>query len=194
MLRSVISNNQSLIHVKDMDGRYVLANEALERAFSVTEAELIGRTDEYLDPKLAPMWRANDERAKDGLCEVEEWSDASDGRHWYETLKFPLTGNDGVAYATCGVVLDVTERRHHIQAIETARDAAVSSSLMQKNLAASASHELRTPTTSILGYLRRSSKATPVGGGPWVPRDRVPQRTALERPNRRPPDPRSGRD
>jgi len=153
MLRSVISNNQSLIYVKDLEGRYLVANEAFERAFSVSEGELLGRTDEYLDPDLAPVWKANDERAREGLYEVEEWSDAPDGRHWYETMKFPLSDRDGMVYATCGVSLDVTERNLHTLAIEEARDAALLAGVAQKQLAASASHELRTPTTSILGFV-----------------------------------------
>lgn len=152
MLRSVISNNQSLIYVKDLDGRYLLANEAFERAFAVKEGELLGRTDEYLDPELAPTWKINDERAREGLYEVEEWSDAPDGRHWYETMKFPLFDSAGLVYATCGVSLDVTERNLHTVAIEEARDAALSAGVAQKQFAASASHELRTPTTSILGF------------------------------------------
>jgi len=41
MLRSVISNNQSLIYVKDLEGRYLLANEAFERAFAVMEGDLL---------------------------------------------------------------------------------------------------------------------------------------------------------
>ena len=36
--------------------------------------------------------------------------------------------------------------------MSAARDAALAANAMQKNFAASASHELRTPTTSILGY------------------------------------------
>ncbi len=153
MLRSVISNNQSLIYIKDLEGRYLLANEAFERAFAVREPDLLGRTDVYLDPELAPVWKVNDERAREGLYEVEEWSDAADGRHWYESMKFPLSDRDGQVYATCGVSLDVTERKLHTLAIEEARDAALSASEAQKQFAASASHELRTPTTSILGFV-----------------------------------------
>ena len=153
MLSSITEHNQSLISVKDLHGRYLLANGAFERAFDVTEEDLLGRTDDYLDPALALLWQANDERARQGLFEVEEWVDAPDGRHHFESMKFPLTAGNGVVYATCAVSLDVTERRLHISATEHARDAALSASELQKNFAASASHELRTPTTSILGYL-----------------------------------------
>jgi CheY-like chemotaxis protein len=41
MLRAVIANNLSLTYIKDLRGRYLLANEAFERSFSVREAERI---------------------------------------------------------------------------------------------------------------------------------------------------------
>ena len=37
------------------------------------------------------MWRVNDLRARQGEYSVEEWSDAPDGRHYYESVKFPPT-------------------------------------------------------------------------------------------------------
>ena len=51
-----------------------------------------------------------------------------------------------------GTVADVTAEAGAEAAMSAARDAAVAANVMQKNFAASASHELRTPTTSILGY------------------------------------------
>jgi diguanylate cyclase (GGDEF)-like protein/PAS domain S-box-containing protein len=112
MLRAVIDNNQSLIYVKDLYGRYLLANPPFERAFAVSEADLLGNTDDFLDAELAPVWRQNDLRAQHEAYAVEEWSDAEDGCHWYESVKFPLVDASGEVYATCGVSLDVTARRH----------------------------------------------------------------------------------
>ena len=45
MLRGVIANSQSLVYVKDLQGRYLLANEPFQRAFGVTEVELLGKDD-----------------------------------------------------------------------------------------------------------------------------------------------------
>jgi signal transduction histidine kinase len=52
-----------------------------------------------------------------------------------------------------GTLADVTAEDELQTALFVARDAAVSASNMQRNFAASASHELRTPTASIVGYL-----------------------------------------
>jgi PAS domain S-box-containing protein len=60
----------------------------------------------------------------------------------------PSGGNAGWV----GTIADVTAEAGAEAAMAEARDAALSASAMQKSFAASASHELRTPTTSILGY------------------------------------------
>lgn len=95
MLEAVIANSQSLIYVKDLDGRYLLANEPFERAFGVDAADLLGKTDEFLDPALAPVWRANDLRAQQAEIRLDEWSNGADGRIDYESVKFPLRDAHG---------------------------------------------------------------------------------------------------
>ncbi|HYP44051.1 MAG TPA: response regulator [Propionibacteriaceae bacterium] len=150
MLQAVIQNSQSMIYVKDLEGRYLLTNGLLERHFGLEEGSLVGKTDEAIDPETAPVWRANDQRALDGLYELEEWNDGPDGRHYYETAKFPLRDADGVVYATCGISLDVTERRRAAaQMIE--RDAALAATAAKSAFLATMSHEIRTPMNAVIG-------------------------------------------
>ena len=150
-LRGIIENSQSLIYVKDLDGKYLLANRPFLEAFSVAENDLIGRDDKWLDPDLEPVWRANDLRARDGAYRVEEWSDAAEGRHWYESVKFPLRNADGELYAICGVSLDVTVLKHAALAMEKARDTALQASVQKSTFLANMSHEIRTPMNGVLG-------------------------------------------
>jgi hypothetical protein len=56
-------------------------------------------------------------------------------------------------YGWVGTLADVTAEAGAAAAMLVAHDAALASSAMQKSFAASASHELRTPTTSILGFV-----------------------------------------
>ena len=151
MLRSVIANSQSLVYVKDLGGRYLLANEPFQHAFRVTEAELLGKDDSYLDPELAPVWRVNDLRAQTGEYRVEEWSDGPDGRYYYESVKFPLFDADGQVYATCGVSLDVTASRLAVQEMACARDAALAAATAKSSFLATMSHEIRTPMNAVIG-------------------------------------------
>lgn len=60
---------------------------------------------------------------------------------------------DGGAAGLVGTLADVTAETRAEAAMSAARDTALNASAMQREFAASASHELRTPTTSIIGYL-----------------------------------------
>nr|MBA2517535.1 PAS domain S-box protein [Solirubrobacterales bacterium] len=130
LLRSVIDNDKSLIYVKDLDGRYLLYNTRFVEAFALEErgaAEgvaaheiLLGRDDRWLDPALAPVWRAHDLRALEGHQEFAEFSDDPvRGRLSYDVLKFPLHDDTGAVYATCGVALDTTERALELEQLAT---------------------------------------------------------------------------
>jgi signal transduction histidine kinase/DNA-binding response OmpR family regulator len=151
MLREVIANNQSLIYVKDLEGRYLLANQAFENAMNVAEIDILGRTDEAIDPECAPAWQAADRRARDGAHTLEEYGTGPDGRRIYESTKFPLYDANGELYATCGISLDVTEERRAAKAMADARDAALAAAAAKSAFLATMSHEIRTPMNAVVG-------------------------------------------
>ena len=151
MLRSILANSQSLIYVKDLDGRYLMTNEPLLRARSISEADLLGNDDTVLDPVMAPVWRANDLRAQQGEFSVEEWFDTPDGRIYYETVKFPLLDAAGQPFAIGGISLDVTAQRQAAEAMAEARDAAMAANAAKTSFLATMSHEIRTPMNAVIG-------------------------------------------
>ena len=51
----------------------------------------------------------------------EEWADAPDGRHYFQTIKFPLRDPDRRTVAIGGISLDVTTRRRAEEALSEAR-------------------------------------------------------------------------
>jgi PAS domain S-box-containing protein len=151
MLHLVIQSSPALIYVKDLEGRYVMVNEAFERALGRTEAEVIGRTDAELDPALDALWAANDRLALEGLYHLEETFDGPRGRRIHEGVKFPLHDASGTLYAVCGVSLDVTEQRNAITVTAQARDAALAANAAKSAFLATMSHEIRTPMNAVIG-------------------------------------------
>ena len=88
-----MENLPGLAWIKDLDGRYVYANEAAVRAFGAQRAELYGRTDEEVfPPETAAQFRENDRRALEGGAGVQavEVLEQEDGLHYSLVSKFPI--------------------------------------------------------------------------------------------------------
>ncbi len=151
MMNTINANNPSLIFAKDLEGRYLMVNEAYERALDLRAEDLLGQTDEAVNPELAPAWRASDLRARQGRYHVDEIGEGPEGLRHYDSVKFPLFDSSGELYATCGVSLDVTRLRQTNEALAEARDDAVAAVAVKSAFLATMSHELRTPMNAVIG-------------------------------------------
>src|SRR3954468_6199240 len=66
LLESVFDFVESQVFVKDLDGRYVVANQQIEIESGIPHDEMIGRTDRELFPDAdVDTWRANVGRGHD---------------------------------------------------------------------------------------------------------------------------------
>jgi diguanylate cyclase (GGDEF)-like protein/PAS domain S-box-containing protein len=111
MLEGVLAHTDVLIFAKDPDGRFVMANHALE--YVTGHGGLTGRTDhEVFDAELAEQFRRHDLH----ILATREWQIFNedvihpDGSvHIYRSTKFPLIDDDGDVMGIGGVSTDVTE-------------------------------------------------------------------------------------
>jgi PAS domain S-box-containing protein len=113
-LQDVINNASSEIYVKDTDGRYLLTNRQFEQRFSLTGDQIVGHTDHEIFPKdIADAFRANDVTVLEGNTPVKftEYAPHPDGLRASATVKFPLRDHAGKPYATCGISIDIIERK-----------------------------------------------------------------------------------
>ncbi len=118
LLRQVIDANPSLISVKDRSGRFLLANEALARAYQSSIAEIQGRTEADFNPSATEVAASqrDDLEVMDSRCarrivkECVTFPDRS--RHWLSGSKIPLCDADGRCDRILLVALEIGESQH----------------------------------------------------------------------------------
>ena len=113
--QKVINTNPNLIYVKSSQGYYKLTNQAFAKFYGTTPQELIGKQDKniILDQcefenvhKSDLMTLANME-----LTEVKDeiLSDHSGEKHWFSTIKSPITISQDEETHILGVSTDITK-------------------------------------------------------------------------------------
>jgi PAS domain S-box-containing protein len=112
-----------LAWIKDIQGGYVYANAATEKAFSTPREKLYGRSDEEIFPlEVATQFKENDQRALtegQGIQVIETLEQEDGVLHYSLVSKFPIPGPDGSPALIGGTAFDITER---LQADETLRE------------------------------------------------------------------------
>ena len=117
-LRQVIDTNPNLIFVKDWEGKYVLANEAMAQFHGTTVETLIGKRDSDFglkDGEVEKFLRADREVLSTQLAtfipEEQATCTRTGATRWFQTVKVPLLSPDGSARQVLGVATDITERK-----------------------------------------------------------------------------------
>jgi PAS domain S-box-containing protein len=116
-LRKVVDANPQLIFLKDWDGRFVLANQAIAEIYGTTVEQLEGKTDADFNPDAAEVetfLRHDREVINSGRTLVipeEPVTGRTGATRWFQTIKVPLIAADGTRQVL-GVSTDITARRH----------------------------------------------------------------------------------
>jgi PAS domain S-box-containing protein len=125
LLHALVDNSPAVIYIKDLQGRYLLANRRYSELFHISNEAIIGKTDHDIFPKeAADAFRAMDQRvaaAATALTE-EEVAPLDDGPHTYVSVKCPLWDNAGTPYAVFGISTDITERKRTEQALRASEE------------------------------------------------------------------------
>jgi PAS domain S-box-containing protein len=115
LLRSVLEGIQDVIYLKDLEGRYVLANQAVARLLGHEPAELLGRrARELFGAEAAAGIERTDAALLAGApepVEAEEVHTVEGRTRVFATHKAVLRDADGRPAGILGVTRDVTEQR-----------------------------------------------------------------------------------
>ena len=116
LLRTLIDNLPDFIFVKDIDGRFVIANKALAELVGATEDGLTGKTDFDFYPKeLAEKYYADEQEImRSGRAVIQREKPIIDitGKHRrFSTTKVPLRDKQGKIAGIVGMGRDITEQK-----------------------------------------------------------------------------------
>ena len=121
LLNSIINNTSAVIYVKDLSGRYLLANRQFNTLFSRPGSEVTGSTDFEIFPlESARRFRENDQQvlAAQQTLQFEEQVLHNGRQHTFLSIKFPLFASDGTPYAVAGISTDISQRIHAEKALQ----------------------------------------------------------------------------
>ncbi len=153
-LKAILDNAPSVIFAKRIDGRYLFVNQEYTKLFGLDSSYLRDKTDFDIFPtEIAKRFRAMDEQVTRMRMplHLEESVPVNDAPRHYLTVKFPMFDANGEVMAVGGVATDITELKGaHAELERKNREL--------ESFVYSASHDLKSPLVTILGYLSHMSR------------------------------------
>jgi PAS domain S-box-containing protein len=153
MTESVIEGAGALVYAKDLDGRYILFNQAWRSQNSLSPEQALGiHRRAAVRPEAAARLRANDLQVVQSgePLQAQERVMVRGRAITYRSSKFPLFDEAGRIHAVCGVSTDITD--------------VVEADRRKDEFLATLAHELRNPLAPIrngLEILRRTGELSP---------------------------------
>jgi len=148
--RQFIDSAHDLISIKDLEGRYEVANVAVAAFFGKNVEDLIGKTAQELYPAEIADWISEHDRKvieRGDAISFEETVELEGREVHLGTIRFPLRDYKGDVVGVCTISRDMTEeRRLQRQLIQSDKLAAIG------KLAAGIAHEINNPLTGILAF------------------------------------------
>lgn len=155
-LSAMIENQPGRIWMKDLNGRYLMANRAFTQACGMPEADMvIGKTDSDLwPPEVAQRYQSYDETvisSKSPLRVEEKLTDNGSDR-WFEIHILPISDANGNALGTTGFCLDITDRKVAELTIAQQNQMLQKLNSDKDQFLSILAHDLKTPFTALIGY------------------------------------------
>ena len=158
-LKTLIDLNPVHIHVKDREGRFVMANESLADFFNTTVSELIGKKSssyviKSLDGKDINYYDYEVLKKGEPMeIEMRGFINALGEECWLQSKKIPLFDEKGNVHQVLSVSTDITHRVKSETELQNSNEELQKVNKELDHLVYKASHDLRSPLASILGLV-----------------------------------------
>ena len=155
LLSNITNSNPDAIYSKDLDGRYILFNNAAARFVGKSAEEVLGRNDYSLFPSdVAEILMEKDRKVlmEGTIISFEEKVTNVAGLPISMLVtKGPLRDRMGNIMGIFGISRDITDRKQAEDELLKAKATAESANRAKSEFLANMSHEIRTPMNGLLG-------------------------------------------
>jgi PAS domain S-box-containing protein len=114
-LQAILDYSPLAITVKDLDGRYVMANTYAAEQIGFTHEQILGKTSAELEPTNSgtPVTVGTDLQVieRDAPVEVELTTSRDGEERTFTYTKFPLRNSNGRTFAIGAIGVDITQRK-----------------------------------------------------------------------------------
>jgi len=156
LLQTIINNAIDAIYIKDLEGKYILINEASEKAMGKSSEEVIGKKDTcfFLAEEAQQLMALDKIVIESGASHTfEEVMTLADGKkHFFNVIKCPMFDDFGQITGLFGIARDITEYKKKDEQLLLAKEKAEESDCLKTAFLHNISHEIRTPMNAIVGF------------------------------------------
>ncbi len=157
LLRILIETAPSPIFIKDIDKRFIDCNEAFEKFFEINKEDLIGKTDVDIFPEEEiDKYKISDRQVfnSENKVEFETFFETKSGvKKELLVSKAAFRDSDNKFAGIIGIIADITVQKKMQRQIHEAFQHEKEVKELKTKFIATASHEFRTPLTTIISSI-----------------------------------------
>jgi len=154
--RFMVESAYDAIFFKDLESRYIIANNKTLEAFGLSREQVIGKSDyEIMPDKAEAAKNIEDDKLvfETGKpTEISKHMTGSDGKeHWFQAIKVPQFDGEGNIIGLIGIARDITESKRRETELKLYREKMSHAERLASlgTLSATLAHKLTQPLTAI---------------------------------------------